>query len=289
MNPTIRLRQANIEDEKAIRTFLRSSIHLHRHLDWRDALEWLGVQPVWLLEDGKGIQAVMICSEDPSGTAWLRLFAVSFDQLLREAWDALFAKVKADFTSRPNPPLVAILALQDWIAPLVAASGFQSHQKIVVLSFERSEPQAIPAPRDVTFRHMTKADLPAVAELDNLAFEPLWSLSEGDIFRAFERCQYSTLMVRDGQIVGYQMSTMNGFSAHLARLAVHPRCQRAGFATFLVAELLQHFLVDNHLWNVTVNTQSDNLASLALYERMGFRLTGESYPVLTWQPPARST
>ena len=34
---------------------------------------------------------------------------------------------------------------------------------------------------------------------------------------------------------------------------------------------------------LTVNTQSDNLSSLALYDKMGFVVTGEKFPVYCYQ------
>jgi ribosomal protein S18 acetylase RimI-like enzyme len=39
---------------------------------------------------------------------------------------------------------------------------------------------------------------------------------------------------------------------------------------------------------LSVNTQSDNQTSLSLYKRMGFLLTGEQYPVYTFDVPAYS-
>jgi ribosomal protein S18 acetylase RimI-like enzyme len=36
-------------------------------------------------------------------------------------------------------------------------------------------------------------------------------------------------------------------------------------------------------WHLTVNTQADNAASLALYHKLGFRRTGEQFPVYTLQ------
>jgi ribosomal protein S18 acetylase RimI-like enzyme len=35
---------------------------------------------------------------------------------------------------------------------------------------------------------------------------------------------------------------------------------------------------------VTVNTQQDNIASLSLYQKAGFRRTGEEYPVYQYFP-----
>lgn len=67
-------------------------------------------------------------------------------------------------------------------------------------------------------------------------------------------------------------------SGHLARLAVHPYAQRHHIAHGLVRQMLARFgRMGTH--RVTVNTQSDNAASLALYRSMGFKLTGNTFPV----------
>jgi len=45
-------------------------------------------------------------------------------------------------------------------------------------------------------------------------------------------------------------------------------------------------LVNNGIYKLSVNTQSDNVASLALYQRLGFIRTGEQYPVYCFDVPA---
>jgi ribosomal protein S18 acetylase RimI-like enzyme len=84
---------------------------------------------------------------------------------------------------------------------------------------------------------------------------------------------------RDGQIVAYQVTSSNGMYAHLARLAVLPELQgqKLGFA--LVQNLLDYYINQLNLWGVTLNTQSDNASSMALYHRIGFQETGERFPV----------
>jgi ribosomal protein S18 acetylase RimI-like enzyme len=84
-------------------------------------------------------------------------------------------------------------------------------------------------------------------------------------------------------IIGYQISTTSAMGGHLARLAVLPAYQgrRIGYA--LLNDLLRQF-VYRGIFRVTVNTQSDNLASLKLYEKAGFERTGERYPVYTRSP-----
>jgi ribosomal protein S18 acetylase RimI-like enzyme len=45
-------------------------------------------------------------------------------------------------------------------------------------------------------------------------------------------------------------------------------------------------LVNNGIYKLSVNTQSDNIVSLRLYQRLGFSRTGEQYPVFAYDVPA---
>jgi len=67
----------------------------------------------------------------------------------------------------------------------------------------------------------------------------------------------------------------------LARLAVNPQQQGRGLGYLLVQNLLNQ-AHDAGLYRLTVNTQNDNNASLALYQKIGFHLTGERYTVFTY-------
>ena len=96
---------------------------------------------------------------------------------------------------------------------------------------------------------------------------------------AFAKSSYCTVAERDGQIIGYSMSSSSGMYAHLARLAVHPEIQRQRLGFALVQDLLHYFINDLNYWGVTLNTQHNNASSLALYHKIGFRETGERFPV----------
>jgi ribosomal protein S18 acetylase RimI-like enzyme len=87
---------------------------------------------------------------------------------------------------------------------------------------------------------------------------------------AMASADYLTVAELDGQIVGYQLTTASAGGGHLGRLAVLPNCQGRGLGTALEGQGAQQ---------VTVNTQDTNMASLSLYQRLGFKLTGEAFPV----------
>jgi ribosomal protein S18 acetylase RimI-like enzyme len=79
-------------------------------------------------------------------------------------------------------------------------------------------------------------------------------------------------------VAGYQISTGTPIGGHLARLAVKPEFQGKGVGYALVYDLIRQ-LLRRGARVITVNTQKDNLASLTLYKRIGFVLTGEKYPI----------
>ncbi len=126
-------------------------------------------------------------------------------------------------------------------------------------------------------------DLPCVVEVDAAAFEPLWQNSLAALGKAFSQATYASVAEKEAGIVGYQLSTGNSFGVHLARLAVRPEVQGRGVASALISDLMAHVCLDGTLSRITVNTQSDNSTSLALYEKIGFWRTGEQYPVYTYR------
>jgi ribosomal-protein-alanine N-acetyltransferase len=126
---------------------------------------------------------------------------------------------------------------------------------------------------------MTESDLPAVAQVDANAFGSFWQNTLDSLQRAYLQSVHATVAENESGIVGYQISTGNRFGAHLARLGVSPEAQGRGIASALVNELIQR-LNQNQTDDLSVNTQEDNAASLALYKKFGFEKTGEHFPVM---------
>ena len=125
-------------------------------------------------------------------------------------------------------------------------------------------------------------DLAAIEAIDQAAFPSLWQNSLAGLTKAFHQPGISTVAVKGDSIVGYQISTAMTIYGHLARLAVEPDEQRQGIAYALVYDLLKQF-EHRGFWRVTVNTQSDNRASLRLYQKFGFVRTKEEIKVYELQ------
>ncbi|MCL4560818.1 MAG: GNAT family N-acetyltransferase [Chloroflexi bacterium] len=270
------IRPAAQQDYSTLSRFINHEAHVHRHLDWRSPLEWLGYHPFFVVEENRRISAALACPPDPPDFAWIRLFAFAPHLSGTDIFQSLLHSAFSELPNARETQIVAI-AIQDWFISILEASGFTNPQSIVVLEWNgRLPPQ--PATPQISIRTMTPEDLEAVARVDNTSFEPMWCNTLQALSRAYFQSGYATVAEIEDGIVGYQISTAAPLSAHLARLAVLPTYQGMHIGFALVNDLLEHFRSQG-IWRITVNTQDDNHASLALYERIGFRRTTEVFPV----------
>ncbi len=280
INLDFAVRPARPTDQNRIANLLYFETAIHRHLDWRTPLDWLGVPEYWVMEQNGQVNAALACPPDPENIAWVRLFVHSAAAPADEAWNALWNTARQSLASQPGLTVAAIV-LHGWFKELLQASNFDEQQEIVMLEHHAAAFQERPIPAGVSIRPMDFDDLPAVTRLDMQAFAPLWQNSQPSLQRAFSQASCATVAISDGQVIGYQISTKNPFGAHLARLAVTPTQQGRGLGYVLVQDLLRQ-LHQTGIQRLTVNTQSDNSSSLALYRKIGFSPTGERYPVFTY-------
>ena len=279
------VRPADLNDHQQLSNLIFFENRLHRHLDWRSPLEWLGAPFYWALDDGGQIMAALACPTEKEGIAWVRLFVYSGHWSGENAWDMLWLTAK-DEIAHAGGARVAAIAIQPWFQNLLAASGFENRQQIILLEW-RYQLSAAREASGIRIRKMTEADLPEVEKTDTASFDPLWQNPLDTLRRAYDQALYATVAENENGIIGYQISTGGGQRAHLARLAVHPVVQGKGAGRALLSDLFT-FLTYMGVSRLSVNTQSDNQASLSLYQRMGFVRTGEQYPVYTFDIPAYS-
>jgi ribosomal protein S18 acetylase RimI-like enzyme len=273
-------RPASRQDMYAIERLLAYPEHVHRHLDWRSPIDRLGEDHYWVLEQGMEVQAALACPEDPPGVVWVRFFTAHPGLVVNETWTALFGSMLQSFSIRPK--MIVSVAVQTWFLRLLMEENFTLHQVIVVLLLNtRQKPiqQSLP---HIQLRPIQPEDLEMVASVDHASFEPIWQNSQEDLRSAYYNAAYATVAVHQEKIVGYQISSATFLNAHLARLAVLPTLQGQGIGRLLASDMIQHF-TQQGISEITVNTQSDNTASLRLYKKLGFSLTGEKFPVLKYE------
>jgi ribosomal protein S18 acetylase RimI-like enzyme len=278
----LRIRPAIPADQQQIANLIMFGQRIHRHLDWRAPLEWLGHQPYFILEREGRIVAALACPPDPPSIFWIRLFAFDASLSGYSAWKPLWDEVRREL-STCDDSVIAVISTQHWLESILSEFGFICPQKIVMLEWTRQSFEAHPAPNGITLRPMTVDDLLRVAEVDAVAFEPLWQNPLPALKKAFSQAAYASVAENESGMVGYQLSTGNPFGAHLARLAVRPEAQGRGIASALISDLMLNVYHDESASHITVNTQSNNATSLALYKKAGFHLTGEEYPVYIYR------
>jgi len=278
MNSTgFSIRDATSVDRSRLANLIHFSPYIHQHLDWKPALDWIGQKPYLLMEKNEALLAALACPPDLPDITWVRLFAVSSMADVAEAWNYLWPATLAEIISMKKMPILA-LSLQSWFNQLLEQSEFTYTDNVIVLVWNRTTPLPKPHPTGVTIQPMMPEDLNTILDIDHAAFGVVWKNSLEALELAYQQSAFARVAIVDGEIVGYQYSTGSAMGGHLARLAVKPSMQGRGIGYELVRDALVHYKQQGAM-QVTVNTQQQNRASLALYVKAGFNITGESYRV----------
>jgi [ribosomal protein S18]-alanine N-acetyltransferase len=281
INLRLQVRRAVERDRRQISNLLFYEANTHRHLDWRSALDWIGSQHYWVLENDGRISAALSCPQDPPRVGWIRLFGYQPPLSAPEAWSALWDSARHEISQTDPHMQIAAIVVKHWFQSILLSSGFELNQNIVILRLNQGDARLFPPPHGIRIRMMQDVDLPVVTGIDLAAFGLFWHNTLDALHRAHSEAVCATVAEDDSGVVGYQISTGNFFHAHLARLAVRPEAQGRGVGTALLGDLIQRLGV-HQLEGISVNTQADNAASLALYKKWGFTRTGEHFPVLVY-------
>lgn len=281
INLNAQIRRATSNDYHQISSLLFHESYTHRHLDWRSALDWIGTQNYWVLEEQGYITAAFACPEDPPRVAWIRLFTYHPHHNSQFAWKTLWETAHAEMLNNNAETKISAIVMKNWFQQILLQSGFELKQNITLLRLEIEKFTFQPSEKNIRIRYMAENDLTSVTKLDLEAFGFFWHNTIDSLQRAHRNAVLATVAENDSGILGYQISTGNRSGAHLARLAVHPQAQGQGVATALINNLVQHLDAYQNSF-LSVNTQDDNFASLAFYQKMGFIKTGEQFPVLVY-------
>jgi ribosomal protein S18 acetylase RimI-like enzyme len=278
----VTVRPVSQNDRQQLANLIHFETHVHRHLDWRPPLDWLGHSPYLVAERESKIISALSCPPDPPDIAWIRLFAVSAHSDPEEAWSKIWPVAQAELHDR-KISTVAAIPLMKWFQSLLENHHFQHIHNVVLLLWQPGFPLPEERSLNINIRPMNYDDLLAVQDVDGLAFGSIWRNSLESLELAFKQAAVATVAEEEGKVLGYQISTSNPLGGHLARLAVHPKQQGKGIGFSLVRDMLHQF-ERRGASRVSVNTQQDNSISLSLYQKSGFQKTDEIYPVYQFRP-----
>jgi ribosomal-protein-alanine N-acetyltransferase len=238
---------------------------------------------------------VALC--DPPPIAWLRVVAIDQHEPaypLRKLISAACARLQTT-----DATLLACLSSSRWLDEALPKLGFTLGQEIVGMEWGPSAstlewPESL-APRDVgereanklsqlTIRTVREDDFTQLVALEHAAFDdPLWWSSLTQMARAAKGAVNFDVAEVASQIVGFTFGAWTGRQeVHIVRIAVAPAARQQGIGAALLHNALEGYLSEQFQY-VTLNTQSDNIAAHRLYERFGFRQTGDRFSI--WVMP----
>ena len=91
------IREACVSDRQTLANFIHFEVYVHRHLDWRQPLDWINHNPFFIASSENKIIAAIACPPDPANIAWIRLLAISSDLPINNLWLELLKKVIKSF------------------------------------------------------------------------------------------------------------------------------------------------------------------------------------------------
>jgi ribosomal-protein-alanine N-acetyltransferase len=267
--------QATSSDTSEIASFLDRAKLVHRHLDWTPLLDWIDSPPFLKYYLNQHLEGILACPPEPPGVAWIKCFACNQASEPASIFQSLLIEAKKYLPSSVD--YIIALGLNEWFKYILQTNNFEKFQDVIVLRYEH-KPLEIIVKGVTTVRPMELFDIDEVARIDQTSFEPIWAISSSGLESAFFQAEHTSVAEINGKIVGYELSTANQFSAHLARVAVLPDFQHENIGFQLVSEMVTYFL-NRGIAEITVNTQDVNHASLNLYKKTGFIPTGDRFPI----------
>ena len=164
-------------------------------------------------------------------------------------------------------------AVTPTIAATLADAGFGIVQDLVLLRRSHDATPAFGIPRDARPRALrrTRDHVADVLDLDGIAFGPEWGLDSAMLTDALAATTVSRIFVarRDDVLQGFVIVGLTGRTGYIQRLAVHPEVRRSGVGARLLARALQ-WADKRGATHTVVNTETQNAAALALYDKFGF-------------------
>ncbi len=137
------------------------------------------------------------------------------------------------------------------------------------------KPDEAAVPREAQFEPMTRAWLPAVARVEQSAYEHPWTQGNfSDSIQAGYHAQLLTGGVApQSELIGYFVA-MKGFDeVHLLNITVAPPHQRQGWARLMLDALVIWSRGEGAQW-LWLEVRVSNLRAQTIYGQYGFRQVG---------------
>lgn len=282
MSNPLQVYRASIHEQQPIRRLLDQARRSFVAFGVEDLPQLLASGACTVALQGEELGAFLCTSVNRAGWAYVRGLAI------QNGWpaEAALAALLETAASRLRQEGVAHLAVYGtalWLAPLLLKTGFLRHEWIISLE-RHPRPLAEPPVAAAAFRPVQPGDLAALVALDAAIFEPPFQLASGELIELMVTSGHFVVAEAAGQtgprpLLGYACADVLVDTGLIIRLAVHPHAQRQGIGRALLNQALSYCQASG-AQRVTINTQESNMASLRLYEQIGFRRIGRRVPLL---------
>lgn len=225
---------------------------------------------------------VMIADWMHDSTTWVRVLALSGGLSTAHALDTLLPPFHATLRARGGARVyVACHESADaWLAVSLRRAGYVHDTDVIVYQKTRMNVPTHGNPT-VRVRTATMGDIPAILAVDTQCFSAEWRKDDVQIGVALREAPRFLVVEDDVGVVGYAFVTMHrgGQLMHLVRIAVLPDRQQQGIGARLLYEVVAYATAIG-AETITLNTQAYNRSARRLYERFGFRRTGDRQIIL---------
>ena len=266
------MRPIDSRDEVHLAQWLDHQTRLHMRFALDELGDWFSMHHGFVALHDAGLAGFIIYAMTTPTQASLVGLAIA-DRWRRLEPDVLITLFEGTvpFLQQRGTSAVACVTVLEWVE--VALRRYLRFETVGTLASYLKSDWLIPEYGNscVDVSAATPEDAKGLLSVDQAAFPPLWHLDEYAIFSPLRRNGYLLKAEWRGVIVGYASGVWNREHGHLNRLAVHPQAQGYGIGKRLLAESLLRFHQAG-VYQVTLNTQSDNPASRRLYEEFGFHL-----------------
>ena len=234
------------------------------------AVAWHESQPV----------AALIASSSNPQSAWIRCCAI--DGIAFSDHTAVLAQLA--HTLIAQAPVTALYYSGDfydrWFTDILSGVGFQPHNIIIGLQRHTTIP-IIASAQPATLQRLHNEDIAAIQLIDAHAFAYEWLKNDYEIHQLFNSDTIAFHATIADRSVGYAIAVVHdhGSLLHIVRIAVLPEWRRQGIAQQLLAAVITYGQ-QIATAQISLNTQHDNYAALALYQRAGFQQTADRHEVI---------
>lgn len=274
---SLKIQSGDVCDQDELLSFINGPALAYEHLDWFPSKSRVAEHSTFCLFSSDQLEASLSVAPETQDFAWLRFFFSQRDGKHRSNFDQLVSHA-AKWLKEQSVSHLFSLATIEWFENLLIERGFQVQNQLISLATNQISGVRSDAHPKILIRPMRLSDLAEINELDRLCFSSPWQLAHASLEKCYRSSAYASVASIEGQPVAYQMTTRFLDHLHLARVAVHPDCQGKGIAKAVLFDLADHF-EGSGIDSISVNTQVDNLASLALYASLGFQQEGTLLPV----------